>query len=161
MDSEKIMTAIGDFFIWFGMVLMIIWNYICIFFQAAGKFIADLFHEWVGIIPPASKFLGIKKLSLTLMVIILLYIIAINIYAYVLYARDKAKAKKRKDRISEFRLLKVAILGGALGSFIGMKLCRHKTLKKKFTVTVTVCLVIQALLYSAVIGFFGFWIYLS
>jgi len=161
MNSEEIFSAIGDFFVWLGMVLIMIWNYICIFFQAVGKFIADAFREWIGVMPPLSKFLGIKKLSLTLMVIILIYIIAINIFAYALYAKDKAKAKKKKDRISEFRLLKVAVLGGAFGSFLGMKIHRHKTLKKKFTVTVTVCLIAQALLYSAVIGFFGFWIYLS
>lgn len=161
MEYEKIMTAIGDFFVWLGMVLLIIWNYICVFFSTVGKFIADVFRDWIGVMPPVSKFLGIKKLSLTLMIIILLYIITINIYAYVLYAKDKAKAKKKKDRISEFRLLKVAFLGGALGSFIGMRLHRHKTLKKKFTVTVTVLLIIQALLCSMVIGFFGFWIYLS
>ncbi len=161
MDYEKIISAIGDFFaaLWTGIV--IIWNYICIFFKFIGQAIYDWYKEIEPSLPPISKFLGMKKLSLTLLVIVLIYIIVINIYAYHLYSKDKKSAKKNKERISEFRLLKVALLGGAFGSFLGMRLKHHKTLKKKFTVTVTVSLIIQALLYSSLIGFFGFWVYLS
>lgn len=161
MNSEELISAIGDFFLQLGMFLLMLWNYICLFFQFIGRLIAQAFHNAFPVLPPVSRFLGIKKLSLTLMIIILFYIISINIYAYSLYTKDKSSAKKKKERISEFRLLKVALLGGGFGSFLGMKINRHKTLKKKFIITVNACLILQTLLYSSIIGFFGFWIYLS
>lgn len=40
---------------------------------------------------------------------------------------DKRKAKQGKWRISEKTLFLVALLGGALGSTIGMHLFHHKT----------------------------------
>ena len=159
--SEETFETIKLFFYNFGQALLLIWSYICIFFKFIGELAVDRFHKAFPVLPPVSKFLGIKKLSMTLLAIILLYMIIINILAFHLYTKDKQKAKRREERISEARLLKIAFLGGALGSYIGMHFSHHKTLKKKFTVSVTVFLIIQALVYSAVIGFFGFWIYLS
>ncbi len=162
MSADVFFEKIVEFFDSVGTVLIFVWNYICIFFKFAGEAIGAWIQKTIPILPPISKFLGIKKLSLTLLVIILLYIIIINIYAFHLYSSDKERAKKRKEeRISEYRLLKVAFLGGSLGSFVAMRAKHHKTLKKKFTVTVTVLLVVQTLICSSLIGFFGFWIYLS
>ena len=161
MTSEEVFAKIVDFFTTVGTVILIIWNYICIFFKFVGQLIADAFNAAFPVLPPISRFLGIKKLSLTLLVFALIYIILVNILAFHLYTKDKEQAKKRARRTSEAKLLKIAFLGGALGSRLGMQFARHKTLKKKFTITVTVLLIIQTLLFSAVIGFFGFWIYLS
>jgi uncharacterized membrane protein YsdA (DUF1294 family) len=43
---------------------------------------------------------------------------------------DKARAKKGTWRIPEAHLFIMALLGGALGGFLGMLVLRHKT--KKF-----------------------------
>lgn len=159
--SDNALDGIKIFLYNFGQALSFIWSYICIFFKFIGELLAEWFHKTFPVLPPISKFLGIKKLSMTLLIIVLLYMVITNILAFHMYTSDKRKAKRHEERISEARLLKIAFLGGALGSYIGMHFSRHKTLKKKFTVSVTVFLVIQALVYSAIIGFFGFWIYLS
>ena len=50
-----------------------------------------------------------------------------SLIALILYARDKKKAKKKRWRTPESVLLGVGLLGGAVGAFLGMKLCHHKT----------------------------------
>lgn len=64
--------------------------------------------------------------------ILLAYLLLINIVAFVLYGVDKLKAKKSRRRISEATLLFVAIIGGSVGAWCGMKVWHHKTLHKKF-----------------------------
>ena len=56
---------------------------------------------------------------------------------------DKYKAKKAKWRISEATLLLLAILGGSIGAWIGMKIWHHKTMHKKFKYGVPAILLIQ------------------
>lgn len=48
--------------------------------------------------------------------------------------RDKEKAKRGLYRIPEATLWKAALIGGALGSSIGMFLFRHKTKKLNFKI---------------------------
>lgn len=77
---------------------------------------------------------------------IIIYFIIINLIAFILYGIDKKKAIKDKFRIPERVLIFVAIIGGALGAFLGMHIFHHKTKKKKFSITVPVLLVIWTLL---------------
>ncbi|MEW4306486.1 DUF1294 domain-containing protein [Rossellomorea marisflavi] len=56
-----------------------------------------------------------------------LYLIVINIAGFVLMGRDKEKARRGEYRISERTLWQVAILGGSVGSYFGMRIHRHKT----------------------------------
>ncbi len=59
--------------------------------------------------------------------ILLIYFILINIIGiYIMYS-DKEKSIHRKYRISEAALWRVAIIGGAIGTTIGMHWFRHKT----------------------------------
>ena len=60
------------------------------------------------------------------------YIITINIISFILYGIDKYYAIKKKRRISEYHLLVFSVLGGGIGSIIGMITFHHKTLKIKF-----------------------------
>lgn len=60
------------------------------------------------------------------------YLIGINIVAFMVYGIDKVKARKSKWRISEATLLMLAIVGGSIGAWLGMKVWHHKTLHKKF-----------------------------
>lgn len=48
--------------------------------------------------------------------------------------RDKRKAKKKKWRTSENMLFFVAVIGGAIGAWLGMYVFRHKTNKYKFII---------------------------
>jgi uncharacterized membrane protein YsdA (DUF1294 family) len=49
-----------------------------------------------------------------------------------LYGIDKWKAKRSKWRIPEMTLLSIAVIGGSVGAWIGMKVWHHKTMHKKF-----------------------------
>ena len=73
------------------------------------------------------------------------YLIGANVMALSLCGWDKSLARRRKRRISERTLLLTAALGGAAGMLLGMRLFRHKTRHKKFTVLVPVFLCLQAL----------------
>ena len=62
------------------------------------------------------------------------YLIIINILSFILFGIDKYNAIKHNYRISEKTLFTISILGGSIGSIIGMKVFRHKTKKKYFTI---------------------------
>lgn len=66
------------------------------------------------------------------MQLILIYLLAINVFAFFLYGIDKWKAKRSKWRIPEMTLLSIAVIGGSVGAWIGMKVWHHKTMHKKF-----------------------------
>ena len=62
----------------------------------------------------------------------LIYLAAINIIAFFLYGIDKWKAQRNKWRVTEARLLWIAVAGGSIGALFGMKIWHHKTLHNKF-----------------------------
>ena len=64
--------------------------------------------------------------------IIIIYLIAINTVTFFLYGIDKWKAKRSKWRIPEATLLGLAVIGGSIGAWLGMKVWHHKTQHKKF-----------------------------
>ena len=72
-----------------------------------------------------------------------IYLIAINAVAFLAYGLDKFKAKKRKWRISEGTLILLAILGGSVGSYLGIKVWHHKTMHKKFRYGVPIIIIFQ------------------
>ena len=57
----------------------------------------------------------------------LYYLLFINIITFMMYGIDKLKAKKGKWRISEATLLMMAIVGGSIGAWAGMRIWHHKT----------------------------------
>ena len=71
------------------------------------------------------------------------YLLAINAVAFIVYGIDKYKAKKAKWRISEATLLLLAVLGGSLGAWMGMKVWHHKTMHKKFKYGIPAILLMQ------------------
>ena len=60
------------------------------------------------------------------------YLVIINVVTFFMYGIDKWKAKHSKWRVSEATLLMLAVLGGSIGAWLGMKVWHHKTLHKKF-----------------------------
>ena len=71
------------------------------------------------------------------------YFIGINAIAFVIYGIDKLKAKKGKWRIPESTLLLLAIIGGSIGAWFGIKVWHHKTLHKKFKYGIPLIVIIQ------------------
>ena len=82
--------------------------------------------------------------------IILGYLLAVNIATFFLYGIDKYKAKKGKWRVSEATLLMMAVIGGSIGAWAGMRLWHHKTKHKKFKYGIPVIIMMQI----------AFWVYL-
>ncbi|MCR4612516.1 MAG: DUF1294 domain-containing protein [Bacteroidaceae bacterium] len=75
--------------------------------------------------------------------IILVYLVAINVATFFTYGLDKWKAKKDKWRIRETALLTLAVLGGSIGAWLGMKAWHHKTMHKKFKYGIPLILLVQ------------------
>ena len=71
------------------------------------------------------------------------YLLAINIVSFFLYGIDKYKAKKNKWRISEATLLMMAVIGGSIGAWVGMRLWHHKTMHKKFKYGIPLIIIMQ------------------
>ncbi len=71
------------------------------------------------------------------------YLLAINVVTFIVYGIDKYKAKKAKWRISEATLLLLAVLGGSIGAWMGMKVWHHKTMHKNFKYGIPAILLIQ------------------
>ena len=65
------------------------------------------------------------------------------ILALALTVSDKRRAIKHKQRISEFTLMLVALLGGSVTMYITMLIIRHKTRHLKFMLGIPVIILIQ------------------
>ncbi|GGJ84588.1 hypothetical protein GCM10007063_03880 [Lentibacillus kapialis] len=75
---------------------------------------------------------------------IIAYIAGVNIIAFLIMGMDKQKAKTETYRIPERTLWGLAILGGAIGVWAGMKSFRHKTRHRSFVIGMPVLIIIQA-----------------
>ena len=84
--------------------------------------------------------------------IALIYLAAINVLTFFLYGIDKFKAKHSKWRVSEAALIWMAIFGGSIGAWLGMKAWHHKTQHKKFKYGIPFILCIQ-------VGLVVWWVY--
>ena len=71
------------------------------------------------------------------------YLLLLNGIAFVLFGIDKLKARKGSWRIPERSLLVVALLGGSIGAWLGIKVWHHKTLHKKFNIGVPLIICLQ------------------
>ena len=74
---------------------------------------------------------------------LLYYLIAINIVTFFVYGIDKWKAKQSKWRIPEATLLLLAVIGGSVGAWLGMKTWHHKTMHKKFKYGLPLIILVQ------------------
>ena len=74
------------------------------------------------------------------------YLLAVNITTFLVYGIDKYKAKKERWRISEATLLLMAVIGGSIGAWVGMRIWHHKTMHKKFKYGIPVIIIFQVAL---------------
>ena len=75
--------------------------------------------------------------------ILIVYLVTINIATFFVYGIDKWKAKHSKWRVTEAALLLLAVLGGSIGAWLGMKVWRHKTMHKKFKYGIPLIIIVQ------------------
>ena len=78
-----------------------------------------------------------------IMKLLLVYLLLINAAELLLMLADKIKARKNLWRIPEATLFCIAILGGSVGCLMGMRLFRHKTLHKSFSIGIPVIFAVQ------------------
>ncbi len=78
--------------------------------------------------------------------ILFLYLILLNLLGFILMGVDKRRAIRHAWRIPEAHLFGCAILGGSLGSILGMYTFRHKTKHWYFVFGMPAILLIQIIL---------------
>ncbi|MBQ1201377.1 MAG: DUF1294 domain-containing protein [Alistipes sp.] len=64
--------------------------------------------------------------------LVVTFLLVINIVAFFAFGTDKWKAKKGKWRIPESTLMLLALVGGSIGAWCGMRVWHHKTMHTKF-----------------------------
>ncbi len=74
---------------------------------------------------------------------IVLYLAGANVLGFCLMGIDKAKARKRSFRIPEATLFIIALIGGSLGTTVGMHVFHHKTRHWYFLFGMPAILVLQ------------------
>lgn len=73
------------------------------------------------------------------------YVICINLLGLFLMWSDKRRAKRLAYRIPESTLFATALIGGSVGTLLGMFLFRHKTKKRCFLIGLPVIVAAQIL----------------
>lgn len=81
----------------------------------------------------------------------MIYIIGINLVSFILMGWDKYCAIKDYWRISESNLLGLSIIGGGIGTALGMLIFRHKTKKPSFKMIVPISIIFNIYLYYRII----------
>ena len=75
--------------------------------------------------------------------LILIYTAVMSLIAFAAFGIDKYKAKTNRWRISEKTLFLLALLGGGVGAYVGMKVFHHKTRHKQFAIGLPLIMIIQ------------------
>ncbi|MDE6973610.1 MAG: DUF1294 domain-containing protein [Lachnospiraceae bacterium] len=83
---------------------------------------------------------------------LLSYFAAVNLIGFALMGIDKYKAKKRAFRIPEATLFIIAVIGGSIGSILGMYTFRHKTRHRSFVYGMPFILLVQIALIVALLN---------
>lgn len=84
--------------------------------------------------------------------VLCIYLVIVNLVAFALYGVDKSRARRSAWRIPEATLLLVALIGGSLGAFAGMRVWHHKTQKLRFKVLVPLFLIAHIALIAYLFG---------
>ena len=72
--------------------------------------------------------------------------ILVNLTGFLMMGIDKRKAVKHAFRIPEATLFIVSLIGGSIGSLLGMYTFHHKTRKWYFVYGIPAILIVQVLL---------------
>ena len=75
--------------------------------------------------------------------ILLIYLVVINVAGFLLMGIDKLRAKKQVWRVPEKTLFLIAVIGGSIGTNVGMYVFRHKTKHWYFVIGMPLILIAQ------------------
>ena len=92
----------------------------------------------------------------TLFLPIGIYLAVVNLWGFIQMFIDKKKAERNHWRMSEFSLFIPALLGGAFGCLLGMRLFHHKTRKLVFMIGMPLILLIHVAAVLALLFFSPF-----
>lgn len=84
--------------------------------------------------------------------LLLAWFLVINLIAFCSMGRDKRRARNGEWRIPEATLFLQALLGGSIGSILGMAFFHHKTRKLKFRIGMPLILLVQVLCVLALLS---------
>ncbi|MBP5393703.1 MAG: DUF1294 domain-containing protein [Bacteroidaceae bacterium] len=84
--------------------------------------------------------------------LIIIYLVAINVVTFFMYGIDKWKAQHSKWRIPEATLIGLAVIGGSIGAWLGMRAWHHKTMHKKFQFGIPLIILAQIALVTWMIS---------
>ena len=71
------------------------------------------------------------------------YLAMMNLIGFAIMGLDKRRAVKKLWRIPESTLFIIALIGGSIGSIIGMKIFHHKTRHRYFVYGMPAILLLQ------------------
>lgn len=77
------------------------------------------------------------------------WLIGINLVTLAFYGYDKAIAGSEHTRAPEKVLLALALAGGGVGAWVGMRLFHHKTEKRRFQRAFWLIMIVQVVLVAA------------
>jgi uncharacterized membrane protein YsdA (DUF1294 family) len=72
------------------------------------------------------------------------WLASINVTTFGYYAWDKVRARSANRRVPEVVLHGLALVGGSVGAYLGMRLFRHKTIKGTFRILFWAIVALQA-----------------
>ena len=75
--------------------------------------------------------------------IIIAYLAIMNIIGFAIMGADKKKAKDNAWRIRESTLFLISLIGGSIGTLVGMYVFRHKTKHWYFVVCMPLILILH------------------
>jgi len=81
--------------------------------------------------------------SEALLLILVSYMLLMSVVLFVLMGVDKKRALRNEWRIKERTLFFIALIGGALGGTVGMRVFRHKTKHASFAVGMPLLLMLN------------------
>ena len=84
---------------------------------------------------------------------ILILVVFCNCVSFILMWHDKRQAEKKKSRVPNAFLLFFVIIGGPIGTILGMYCFRHKTLKTSFQMWVLINTMLWILVMALSTGF--------
>ncbi len=78
--------------------------------------------------------------------LVITFLIILNIVSFLAFGADKWKAKKGKWRIPESTLMVLALVGGSIGAWCGMRVWHHKTMHAKFRYGLPAIFILQVVI---------------
>ena len=78
--------------------------------------------------------------------LLLIYMLIMSLAAFAAFGIDKFRAKTDRWRIRERTLFLLALFGGGVGAFLGMRVFRHKTRHTQFVIGIPVIMAVQLVL---------------